>query len=244
MNIGIMVQARMGSTRLPGKVLKTVLERPLLEYQIERLRYVKGASQLIVATTVLPEDDLIINLCKKISTSYYRGSAHHVLARYYEAASEFKLDHVIRITGDCPLIDPVVIDHVLSYYLSHIQDYDYVSNVIQRSYPRGMDCEIFSMKMLETAYREAQDTDEQEHVTLFIYRRPERFRLGHVIHKKNMSSYRLTVDTVEDFELIYQLIERLYPYNKNFTMEDCIECLEKNPRLLSINAHIEQRLYS
>ena len=140
----IIVQARMSSTRLPGKVLKTVLGKPLLGYQIERLQHVQNADDVVVATTINPADDPIVEFCQTSQTQFYRGSEEDVLSRYYYAAQQFNADTVVRVTSDCPLIDPQVVEQVIRTYLQNIPSYDYVSNCLSRTYPRGMDTEVFS----------------------------------------------------------------------------------------------------
>jgi spore coat polysaccharide biosynthesis protein SpsF len=239
----IIVQARMTSTRLPGKVLKRVLDKPLLEYQIERLRRVKLADEIVIATTVNDTDQPIIELCKNLSVSYFRGSEEDVLARYHGAAKEHYVDVVVRVTSDCPLIDPQVIDEVIHFYIENTDKYDYVSNCLKRTYPRGMDTEVFSLKALHEAFLEATAQPDREHVTPFIYKHSERYRVGHVVYSENKSSHRWTVDTPEDFELIRRIIEAVYPQIPEFSLEDCLNLLQQYPDWSNINAHIEQKRY-
>ncbi|MBN3905794.1 MAG: glycosyltransferase family protein [Nostoc sp. NMS1] len=237
----IIVQARMTSTRLPGKVLKKVLDKSLLEYQIERLKRVKLADEIVIATTINRKDLPIIELCDRLSIPYFRGSEEDVLARYYQAAKEHHADVVVRITSDCPLIDPQLIDKVIQFYLEY--EYDYVSNCLQRSYPRGMDTEVFSFLALQQAFVEATAQPDREHVTAFIYMHPERYRLGQIIYSENQSLHRWTVDTADDFELIKRIIEALYPQIPKFTLEDCLDLLRQYPDWSLINAHVEQKKY-
>ena len=186
----IIVQARMTSTRLPGKVLKRVLDKPLLEYQIERLRRAKLADKIVIATTVNDTDQPIIEMCNSLSVSYFLGSEEDVLSRYYGAAKEHYADVVVRVTSDCPLIDPQIIDKVINFYLENSDKYDYVSNCLKRTYPRGMDTEVFSFKALQEAFLSATAHPDREHVTPFIYRHPELYRVGDVAYSENQSSYR------------------------------------------------------
>lgn len=237
----IVLQARMGATRLPGKPLKTVLERPLLSYQLERLRRVKLADEIVVATTTEQQDDPIVSLCAANNISYFRGSEHDVLNRYYQAAKAFKADEVVRITGDCPLIDPELVDRVIHEHLTNTPQKDYTSNSLERTYPRGLDTEIFSFKALEKAHLEAALPEEREHVTLYFYTHPERFSLGSVKHTIDLSHHRWTVDTVEDFELISKILSALYPKNPRFLMQDVLKLLEGHPDWMKINAHIQQK---
>lgn len=241
MRIAIIVQARMASTRLPGKILKTVLGKPLLAYQVERLRRVQQADSLVIATTVEPQDDAIVSLCDKLKVNAFRGSEEDVLSRYYEAAREEKADAVVRVTSDCPLIDPALIDTVISAFKKSDNKPDYVANTLQRTYPRGCDCEIFSFAVLEQADREATERPDREHVTRFFYRHPERFRLENVAYTKDYSQHRWTVDTPEDFELIRHMLEALYPIKPEFTLQDCLDLMAQHPDWAEINRAVVQK---
>lgn len=238
----IIVQARMSSTRLPGKVLKKVLGKPLLEYQIERLRRVKLADEIVIATTMRDADQPIINFCNDLSVPYFRGSENDVLARYYGAAKQYKASTVVRITSDCPVIDPMVIDKVISYYLDHLLEFDYVSNTLCRTYPRGMDTEVLPMEALSTAFKEAKLRSEREHVTPFIHRHPERFRLANIAYHKDLSQYRWTVDAPQDLKLIKLIIKTLYPQKPDFTLEDIVNLFFHHPQWMNINKNIEQKM--
>ncbi len=237
----IISQARMTSTRLPGKVLKEVLGKPLLEYHIERLLRVRLADELVVATTTNDTDQPIVELCERLGVAYYRGSEEDVLSRYYEAAAHFGADVVVRVTSDCPLIDPGVVDEAISLYVKNRDKYDYVSNALQRTYPRGLDTEVFSMAVLEKAYKEAREQPEREHVTPYVYRHPELFRLANCSGAQDYSQHRWTVDTPEDFELIRLILEELYPVNERFTWLDVLELLSKHSEWVEINAGVEQK---
>ena len=237
----VIVQARMGSTRLPGKVLEEVMEKPLLSYLVERLRRLKSTQNIVIATTTNPNDQAIVDFCHFEEVPLHRGSEENVLERYYQAAKNFETDTVVRITADCPLIDPLVVDKVINYYSENFPAYDYVSNSITRTFPRGMDVEVFSFKSLEAAHKEASLAEEKEHVTPFIYRRPNRFKIGSYVYPMNESQYRWTVDTAEDFELVSKILEALYPMKKEFTLEDILALLKKHPEWSNINAHIKQK---
>lgn len=241
MKTGIIVQARMTSTRLPGKVLLPVLGRPLLKYQIDRLKRVKEAEVLIIATTTNATDEPIVRLCQQEGVNVIRGSELDVLDRYYQAASQFGLATVVRVTSDCPLIDPAVIDQGIRMYKNGPRHYDYVSNGRKRTYPRGMDVEVFSMQALAEAYREGKAEPEREHVTPFIYGHPERYVLGELLYDRDESKHRWTVDTPEDFALIEKLLGTLYPVNPQFTLEDLLRVIKEHPEWSEINAHIEQK---
>ncbi len=237
----IIDQARMTSTRLPGKVMKKVLGKPLLEYQIERLRQVRLADELVIATTTNDTDQPIAELCEHLGVAYYRGSEEDVLSRYYEAATQFGADAVVRVTSDCPLIDPGVMDEVIGLYINNRDNYDYVSNTLERTYPRGLDTEVFSMAVLEKAYKEAGEQPDREHVTLFMYRRPEQFRLANSSGAVDYSHHRWTVDTPEDFRLIQLILQELYPVNNRFTWLDVLNLLNEHPEWVEINAMVKQK---
>ena len=236
----IIVQARMTSTRLPGKVLKTVLGKPLLEYQIERLRRIEAADEIVIATTTNDMDQPIVDLCNRLGLSYFRGSEEDVLERYHEAAEKYNADIVVRITSDCPVIDPTVCEEAITYFLKNQDQYDYVR---LGQYPRGLDIEVFSFKVLDECFREATDKPDREHVTPFIYRHPERYRLKNMTCNENYSHHRWTVDTPEDFELIKRIIEELYPSKQKFNFVDILGLLKKYPDWYFINAEVRQKQY-
>jgi spore coat polysaccharide biosynthesis protein SpsF len=237
--IALIIQARTRSTRLPGKVLKTVQNQSLLSILLERVKKAKLVDELIVATSTSFADDQIVQLARKYDVNVYRGSEEDVLDRYLQAAKISLADVVVRVTADCPLLDPLIVDKVINYFFSH--DYDYVSNTLQWTYPRGMDVEIFYQRCLEKAAKMSSLPSEREHVTLYIYKHPEIFRLGNLAYIRNVSDYRFTVDTVEDFTLISKILEELYPINPYFTFEDVLALMEKNPGWKSINAHVKQK---
>lgn len=237
----IIVQARMTSTRLPGKIMKEVLGKPLLEYQVERMRRVKSADEIVIATTWGDADRVVVDFCDRLSLLCFRGSEQDVLSRYYEAAKTFHADVVVRLTSDCPLIDPSIVERVLQYYFDHPAVYDYVSNGLIRTYPRGMDTEVFPVRVLEEAFREATDPQDREHVTSFFYRQDRGYRVSNVAYSRDCSRHRWTVDTEEDFILIKQIIEILYPVKPDFSMEDVLDLIERDPGLFAINAHVEQK---
>lgn len=239
--IEIYVQARMSSTRLPGKVLKEVLGKPLLFYLTERLKRAHQADAVAILTTTSPKDEPIRSFCKENKILCYEGPEDNVLERYYQVAKERRPDAVVRVTSDCPLIDPQIIDEVILAYKTDSPDVDYVSNTLTRTYPRGMDTEVFSYDALEKTYLSAKSPDEQEHVTLFMYRHPEIFKLKNVACKKGNSGFRLTVDTEDDFKLINLLLHELYLKNPEFVLRDILDLLQKHPEWVKINAHIEQK---
>ncbi|OMP65793.1 cytidylyltransferase domain-containing protein [Domibacillus epiphyticus] len=241
MKVAAIIQARMGSTRLPGKILKKVNGKTLLEYQIERIRKAGTIDQIIIATTVKGSDQPIVDFCREKGISYYQGSEQDVLSRYVETAKEFSADVIVRLTSDCPIIDPQVVDQTVGYFLAHQELFDYVSNTIKRTFPRGMDTEVFSYHALQRAHQEAVLERDREHVTAYIYTNPDRFRIQGIENKNDYSHYRLTVDTEEDFELISLIIDKLYSPDQFFYLENVIALLEKHPEWSNINAHIEQK---
>lgn len=239
LQIVVIVQARMGSTRLPGKILKQVLGKPLIQFLIERLERIKLKNSIIVATTTNSKDDILIDLCKKLGISTFRGSEEDVLERFFQAATQSKADVIVRICADSPLLDPLLIDEVIEYFLSN--SYDYVTTGLERTFPLGMDVEVFSMKSFQSVSEQAKAVEEREHVTPFYYRHPELFRIGIFKAKEDYSKFRWTVDTIEDFEVVSQMLEMLYASHPEFSFSDIIELAKNHPKLQKINSHIQQR---
>lgn len=237
----IVVQSRLSSTRMPGKILKQVLGRPLLEYQIERLRRVRNAHQVVIATTENPADRPIEDLCRGLGADCFRGSEQDVLWRFHDAAARHGAELCVRVNSDCPLIDPAIVDAVIAQYLEARPPYDYVANILAKSYPIGMHTEVFPFRLLEEAHRTARDPLEREHVTPYIYRRPDRFRLGSNVIARDLSHHRWTIDYPEDFELVRRIYEALYPANPGFGMDDVLGVLAAHPDWPGLNAHIEKQ---
>jgi spore coat polysaccharide biosynthesis protein SpsF len=243
MKISAVIQARMGSSRLPGKILKEVNGKTLLEYQIERVSRSKYIDDIIIATTNEPIDDKLEDFCEKHKLLHYRGSETDVLSRYNEVILQYPTDIVVRLTSDCPLIDPDVIDLVINRYLDNKDSVDYVSNTLERTFPRGMDVEVFSTKVLTEINQLATKLHEREHVTPYIYLH-DKYNIQQVITQEDYSNLRWTVDTQEDFTLIKEIITRIYPIKPTFSLEDLISLTKKNPELIEINKHIEQKKLS
>jgi spore coat polysaccharide biosynthesis protein SpsF (cytidylyltransferase family) len=233
MIIGIL-QARFSSTRLPGKVLKEILGIPMLQLQLERLQRVKRIDLLVVATSNDSSDDPIEDLCKNLNIACFRGSLNHVLDRYYHAAVQYKAKHIVRLTGDCPLTDPDLIDQVIQYYLD--ESYDYASNTIEPTFPDGLDVEIFRFSALADAWKEASLASEHEHVSSFIYKSPDRYRIGSYKGKHNLSNLRWTVDEPEDFDFVRKVYKAAYPKNSRFTTDDILDLINRQPDLKKINS--------
>ena len=235
----IIVQARMTSTRLPGKVLLPLAGEPMLTRLVERLRRVQRVNGIIVATTTNIADDPIVTLCSELGVSCHRGSENDVLSRYADAAQLHGADLVVRITSDCPLIDPSLIDHAIATYEEGGSDY--VSNMLPPTWPYGMAVEVFSAAALQQAHVEAAQAAEREHVTPFLYWHPERYRLRNIESEVNLSHHRWTVDTPEDYELVRRLFEHLISSHPYFTQIDVLALLDRHPDWLAINQHVRQK---
>lgn len=235
------VQARSGSSRLKGKVFLDLAGKPILLRVLDRILKSKRINQIIVATTIKKEDDKIVELVKDYhpKIAFFRGSEKDVLERFYKASVKFKADVIVRITGDCPLIDSEIIDKVIGSYNKNT---DYASNIFKkRTYPRGLDVEIFSFKTLEKMQKEAKNKEDREHVTLYLRKNPELFSYKNVIGKKDYSFYRWTVDQEEDYNLVKIIYRELYSKNPDFRMKDIIKLFNNNPELIKINQHVEQK---
>lgn len=239
------IQARMGSTRLPGKVLKTLAGKPVLEHVIERASRIEGIDGVVIATTTDHEDDVLVQFVQNTSAKVFRGSENDVLSRYYLAAKENNADVIMRITSDCPMISPKVSGEVLSLFLKNSSHWEYASNVPDdhRSFPRGLDTEVFSFSALERANSEARLQPDREHVTPFIRRETPSNKMGELLNNKDFSQHRWTLDTEEDYELLSKLVGSLYPESPQYEWEDALSLLERHPEWSSINAHIEQKKY-
>ena len=232
------IQARTDSTRFPKKVLADVLGKPMIAHLIERVKKSKLIDQLVLATTTRKIDDPITDVAKENKINIFRGNFEDVLDRYYKAAKKYQADIVVRITGDCPLIDPHIVDQVIQYFLEN--KYDYVTNTLEPTYPDGLDVEVFSFKALEIAWKEAQLLSEREHVTPYIVNHPEKFRISNVRNTADLSNLRWTVDRKEDLEFVKEIFKRLYKEKTMFHMQDILELLQKYPDLKEINAGIQR----
>ena len=235
------IQARCGSSRLPGKVLKDLCGKPVLAHDLERISQAKKIDQVIVATTENQGDDQVASLADSLGFVVFRGSENDVLARYYGAAKESQADIILRITSDCPLIDALIIDEMIEEFEDHMYDISY--NVPlegeELTYPRGLDVEIFRFTALKDAYENAVDPYEREHVTPYIY---ENYSKRHY-HRWNQSfpAYRWTLDTEEDFLFISEVYRYLYKGIHNFYTDDILELLRTHPELNEINAQVKQK---
>jgi len=235
--LGIL-QARTSSSRLPGKVMLPVAGAPMLARQIERLTRSRAIDRLVLATSDRPEDDCVAELAAAAGIASHRGSLDHVLDRFHGAALPFAPDYVVRVTGDCPLADWEVIDGCIRFALDG--GYDYASNALEPTWPDGLDVEVFTFAALAAAWNEADSPLEQEHVTPFIHRRPERFRLGSFKNRVDLSALRWTVDEPRDYEFVREVYDRLYPADPAFTTDDILALLHAEPELIQLNAGIER----
>jgi spore coat polysaccharide biosynthesis protein SpsF len=231
-----LIQARMSSSRLPGKVLLDIAGQPMLLHVVQRAKQAKSIDVVAVITSTHVEDDAIERLCTENGISSFRGSLDDVLDRYYQAAGYFQADVVVRLTADCPLLDPQVIDNVVQIF--HQGGFDYVSNALECTYPDGLDTEIFRFATLERAWKEARLKSEREHVTAYIYKHPELFRLGSVKQKEDLSAWRWTVDTSQDLEFV----RTVYSFfgDADFGMTDILKVMREHPKITEINSGQER----
>jgi spore coat polysaccharide biosynthesis protein SpsF len=232
------IQARMGSNRLPGKVMKDIGGETMLARVVKRTKRAELLDNVVVATTVDPRDDVIVNECQRLDVPVCRGKESDVLDRYYQAALLHRSDTIVRITSDSPLIDPAVVDKIISAFLS--ENPDYASNVVERTYPMGLDTEVMSMSTLKRAWEEARQAYERVHVTPYIYENPELFRLLHVKGEADYSHYRWTVDVPEDLAFVRAVYHGL-GNNEFVRWKDVVDLLEKDPSLAEMNQHVRQK---
>lgn len=225
------IQARMLSTRLPQKVLADIAGQPLLAQVIARARRTTTLTETVIATTLNPADNELAALCDRLGVPYFRGSEEDVLDRYWRAAERFSADVVVRLTADCPLLDPKVIDRVVRAF--HAGEFDYVSNTLECTYPDGLDTEVFSRAALERAWREAEWQSQREHVTSYITDHPELFRLSNVRHTHDRSAWRWTVDEPEDLAFVRAVYEHCGP--GSFGLAAVEKLLAAHPELAQIN---------
>jgi spore coat polysaccharide biosynthesis protein SpsF len=236
-------QARMGSTRLPGKVMLPILGRPMLERHLLRLNRSKQIDRIVVATTNDPRDDVIVELCQSLSIGIFRGSESDVLSRYAGAAAAFDAATVVRVTSDCPLIDPQLVDCVVAAYGAKRPGVDYLA-LEPQDFPRGLDTEVFSRQALIEADRNAVDQPEREHVTPYIYRRPSQFRCARLAGAEQLGMHRWCVDEMADYHLICRMTEALAPTSPDFGWNECLAVLAKHPQWSEINRAVKQKILS
>lgn len=235
------IEARMTSTRLPGKPLLKIKNFTVLEYLVNRLKYAPSISDIVLATTTNDEDDPLVKLAKKINVNVFRGSETNVMDRVIKAAESIEGDLIVQITGDCPLIDPRIIEETIKIYNTH--DVDYVSNTIKRCYPDGMDTQVYSLKTLKKSASMTKDPLDQEHVSLHIRNNPKIFKHLHLLAPPELfwPSLGLTLDEKGDYLLIKKIIENLHKKNNIFSCFDIINFLKKNPKYLKLNAYVKRK---
>jgi len=239
MRIVAIIQARMGSTRLPGKVLLDLAGEPVLARVVNRTQRATMLDEIVIATTTESRDEAIVELCSSRGWAHFRGSEDDVLDRYYQAAKKHHADIVVRITSDCPLIEPEIIDLVVQELLKD-GSLDYVSNTLPpRTFPRGLDVEAMTFKTLERAWQEDKNSAWREHVTPYIYRAPEKFKLKAVTNEKDLSYMRWTIDTREDLEFV----RRIYNHfdHDHFSWHEVLDLLKEHPEWLEINKSVKQK---
>ncbi len=241
MKVVCTIEARMTSSRLPGKVLAPIMGRPMLDLMIERLHRSRTVDEIVVATTVNSADQPIADLADDLGVSCFRGSEEDVLDRVLEAARQAGADVIVETTGDCPLIDPKIVDRVVETLLRN--SVDYCSNAVRRTYPRGMDVEVFWFHHLEEIAQLTNDPVDREHVSTFFHRFPDRYRLLNVTSSlpSHTLSLRLTVDTQEDLDMVSSIFESLYMRNPEFELEDILDLLAENPSLAGTNRHVKHK---
>ena len=236
--IGIIIQARIDSTRLPNKVLLKLQGESVLEHVIERATKVKKADKVIVATTTKNEDAKIVDICKSLNVDCFRGSDNDVLDRYYQAAKKFNFSDIIRITADCPMIDPEIVDRLIDLYQR--ENLDYATNAIPPTFPDGLDVEIFSIKALEKTWKEAKLKSAREHVTIYMWQNPNLFKQKSLNNNIDLSDRRWTIDNPEDYKFMKKVYDKLYPHNPNFRLKDLLEFFAANPEIEKINKGIKR----
>jgi spore coat polysaccharide biosynthesis protein SpsF (cytidylyltransferase family) len=235
-NVLGILQARVSSSRLPSKVLMPILGRPMLLHQLDRVRRAHSLDALVVATSTDASDDAIERLCAVEGVEVFRGSLNDVLDRFYQAARPRRPGAIARLTGDCPLADPALIDRVVELFNSDRFD---IAGAAP-TFPDGLDVEVVRFDALELAWREATLPSDREHVTQFMHRQPGRFRIGPLHSDTDLSHFRWTVDEPQDFELVRRIYEALYPRNPAFTTRDILDLLSAQPDLLNLNRGIRR----
>jgi len=233
----LVIQARTGSTRFPQKVLKLIQNKPMIWHVINRVKKIPKIDNIVLATTKKKSDLVLTKIAKRSNINYFQGETNNVLSRYYECAKHFDADIIIRITSDCPLIDPKLIDKMLNYFLEH--NYDYLSNTLKPTFPDGLDVEIFSFIALEKAFSLAQWKSEIEHVTPFIKKNPKIFKLFNFENSKNLSNMRMTVDEPIDLKLVRSIYRKLKP-KKIFSLNEILKIISANPKILLSNKNIKR----
>lgn len=234
-SLGCIIQARMTSSRLPGKVMMNLDDsNTMLDYVVQQLKFSKYIKKIVVATTCDKEDDVIYNFCLQKNIDCFRGSSTNVLDRYFQCAKKFFIDPIVRVTSDCPLIDPTIIDQVIEKFKS--ENFDYVSNKFPRenpTFPQGTETEIFSFSSFDHVWKNAIRPSEKEHVTPYYYHNPSKFSIGNVSSSESLSHLRWTVDYEDDFNLIKKIVSKII--KRPILINDILELFSKEPELIEIN---------
>ncbi len=217
------IQARMSSNRLPGKVLKPILGQPVLALQVARTLRSQKIDKLIIATSIENSDNPIEALCSQIGIDCYRGNLNDVLQRFQRAATQYQASHIVRLTGDCPLVDPILLDEIISLHLQG--NFDYTSNIYPRSFPDGLDAEVMTMKTLAYIEENAVTPADREHVTLYLDNHKSDFNIGNIAQKDDQSKLRWTLDNQADFDFIAKIYHALYKKNPQFSRQDILDYL-------------------
>ena len=241
MKVVAIIQAHMGSTRLPGKVFKDLADEPMLACVVDRTRRAQTLDEVVVATTVQSADEAIVRLCAKRDWPCFRGSEEDVLDRYYQAAVAHQADVVVRITSDCPLIEPEIVDRVVREFLERQPEVDYACNTLpRRTFPRGLDTEVMRFDVLEQAWREDDNPAWREHVTPYIQRHPDLFHIYGVVNEVDYSHMRWTVDTPQDLAFVRRVYEHFG--HDRFSWREVLVVLEQYPAWLEINQDVQQKV--
>jgi spore coat polysaccharide biosynthesis protein SpsF len=233
--IGCIIQARMCSTRLKGKVLHKInSEETILSFLLKQITNCKSLKTVVVATTELDEDDVIVDFLKSYDVEIFRGNSENVLDRFYHCAKKFKFSTIVRLTADNPLIDPQIINDSIQKYSN--SDCDYLTNSIDRTFPNGTEVEIFSFNALETAWKFAKKKSEREHVTPYFYNNPNKFKIHHFKQKQDQSKFRYSIDRKEDYLLVLKILSKIN--TRPIKTSDIIELLTNYPEIKKLNSHI------
>jgi spore coat polysaccharide biosynthesis protein SpsF len=232
------IQARTGSSRLPNKVLLPLTNKPLLFRMVERVKQSANAGTIVVATTKEQSDDTIEKLCTEYNFNLYRGHSTDLLDRHFQVAKIYNADAIVKIPSDCPLIDPKIIDEVISFYVNHKDEYDFVSNLHPATYPDGNDVEIMNFTSLKNAWENATRQLEREHTTPYLWENPAKFKIGNVVWETGLDysmDYRFTIDYKEDYDFIKRVYDELYANKQDFSLEDILNLLKQKPEIKRIN---------
>lgn len=242
----VIIQARMASSRLPGKILKQIGEMPMLAWVVERSQRAMKVDDVVIATTDDPSDDAVAGYCEEQGYTFVRGSMHDVLDRYYQTAKKQGADVIVRLTADCPLIDPEMLDSNIKTFLETDPPLDFAANRLppphKRTVPIGLDTEICTFDALETAWKEAEETHQREHVMPFFYEQPERFNILHILHEPDYGDLRWTVDTREDLELVRKIVTH-FEGRDDFSWLEALDLVQSDLEMMNVNVDVKHKDY-